>query len=86
ASEALTEDTLRFSSHWSRERDRLRLLRSTGFMGEEISLTAAGARLSGERSFLSDVVVAGATRRVERVHLVPCPCPAPAINRSGSRG
>jgi hypothetical protein len=75
ASDTLTSDTLRFSSHWSLERDRLLLSRSTGFTGEAISLAAAGTLLLGERRFFSDVVVEGARPRIERVRLVPRACP-----------
>lgn len=82
ASAALDEDTLRFSSHWSTEQSRLLLSRTTGFTGETISLTPAGRMLLGERMFFSDVVVPGAQPRVQRVRLLPRPCPDQAAGRS----
>jgi hypothetical protein len=86
ASEALTRDTMRHSSHWSiRPPDTLKLWRSTGYTGESITLRRQGDRWAGEREFFSDVVVAGEPRRFHPVQLVPADCAGAAGREGGGK-
>ncbi|MBW3572473.1 MAG: hypothetical protein KY467_15335 [Gemmatimonadetes bacterium] len=75
ASASLTGDTLRTSSHWSVEPpETLRLVRSTGFVGETVTLRRVGSHWAGERERWDDVVIPNEVRNVHPVRLVPAEC------------
>ncbi|HEU0013835.1 MAG TPA: DUF922 domain-containing protein [Longimicrobium sp.] len=75
ASPALTEDTLRVSTAWQIvPPDTLRIVRSTGFHGEVVTLRWQDGSFAGHRETFSDVAGRAPGPR-EPVQLVPEECP-----------